>query len=38
MGEVGIAPNHAPLLTELKPGGVRVQPVVGRNEIAQRPN
>ncbi len=25
MGEVGIAPNHAPLLTGLKPGGVRVQ-------------
>ena len=27
MGEVGIAPNHAPLLTGLKPGGVRVLPV-----------
>ena len=25
MGEVGIAPRHAPLLTELKPGSVRVQ-------------
>jgi F-type H+-transporting ATPase subunit epsilon len=25
LGEVGIAPNHAPLLTGLKPGGVRVQ-------------
>jgi len=25
MGEVGIAPRHAPLLTGLKPGGVRVQ-------------
>ena len=25
MGEVGIAPQHAPLLTGLKPGGVRVQ-------------
>jgi F-type H+-transporting ATPase subunit epsilon len=25
MGEIGIAPNHAPLLTGLKPGGVRVQ-------------
>jgi F-type H+-transporting ATPase subunit epsilon len=25
MGEMGIAPNHAPLLTGLKPGGVRVQ-------------
>lgn len=25
MGEVGIAPRHAPLLTHLKPGEVRVQ-------------
>jgi F-type H+-transporting ATPase subunit epsilon len=25
LGEMGIAPNHAPLLTGLKPGGVRVQ-------------
>lgn len=25
MGEVGIAPRHAPLLTRLKPGTVRVQ-------------
>jgi len=25
MGEVGIAPRHAPLLTDLKPGEVRVQ-------------
>ena len=25
MGEVGIAPQHAPLLTQLKPGEVRVQ-------------
>jgi F-type H+-transporting ATPase subunit epsilon len=25
MGEVGIAPRHAPLLTDLKPGAVRVQ-------------
>jgi F-type H+-transporting ATPase subunit epsilon len=25
MGEVGIAPRHAPLLTYLKPGSVRVQ-------------
>jgi F-type H+-transporting ATPase subunit epsilon len=25
MGEVGIAPRHAPLLTQLKPGSVRVQ-------------
>jgi len=25
MGELGIAPRHAPLLTHLKPGSVRVQ-------------
>jgi F-type H+-transporting ATPase subunit epsilon len=25
MGEVGIAPRHAPLLTDLKPGSVRVE-------------
>jgi F-type H+-transporting ATPase subunit epsilon len=25
MGELGIAPRHAPLLTQLKPGAVRVQ-------------
>jgi F-type H+-transporting ATPase subunit epsilon len=25
MGELGIAPRHAPLLTHLKPGAVRVQ-------------
>lgn len=25
MGEVGIAPHHAPLLTDMKPGEVRVQ-------------
>jgi F-type H+-transporting ATPase subunit epsilon len=25
MGEIGIAPRHAPLLTSLKPGAVRVQ-------------
>jgi len=27
LGEVGIAPRHAPLLTDLKPGEVRVQGV-----------
>ena len=31
MGEVGIAPRHAPLLTRLKPGEVRVQ-VEGQEE------
>jgi len=25
MGEIGIAPRHAPLLTDMKPGSVRVQ-------------
>ncbi|HEY0973377.1 MAG TPA: F0F1 ATP synthase subunit epsilon [Solimonas sp.] len=29
MGEVGIAPRHAPLLTTLKPGTVRVQQAGG---------
>ncbi|MBT8086665.1 MAG: F0F1 ATP synthase subunit epsilon [Gammaproteobacteria bacterium] len=32
MGEVGIAPRHAPLLTLLKPGEVRVQTEDGREE------
>ncbi len=32
MGEVGIAPRHAPLLTALNPGEVRVQTVDGREE------
>ena len=30
MGEVGIAPRHAPLLTALKPGEVRVQDTEGK--------
>lgn len=30
MGEVGIAPRHAPLLTKLKPGTVRVQDEQGK--------
>ncbi len=29
MGEIGIAPRHAPLLTDLKPGAVRVQGAEG---------
>ena len=29
MGEVGIAPRHAPLLTNLKPGAVRVETADG---------
>ncbi|MCP4300955.1 MAG: F0F1 ATP synthase subunit epsilon [Gammaproteobacteria bacterium] len=32
MGEVGIAPRHAPLLTALKPGEVRVQDVEGNEQ------
>jgi F-type H+-transporting ATPase subunit epsilon len=30
MGEVGIAPRHAPMLTALKPGEVRVQDEEGK--------
>lgn len=33
MGEVGIAPRHAPLLTALKPGEVRVQDVDGNEQL-----
>jgi len=33
MGEVGIAPRHAPMLTTLRPGEVRVQDVEGNEEI-----
>lgn len=33
MGEVGIAPRHAPMLTALKPGEVRVQDADGNEEI-----
>jgi len=29
MGEVGIAPRHAPLLTSLRPGAIRVQTAEG---------
>ena len=32
MGEVGIAPRHAPLLTALRPGEVRVQTEDGEEE------
>ena len=32
MGEVGIAPRHAPMLTRLKPGEVRVQTDDGKEE------
>jgi F-type H+-transporting ATPase subunit epsilon len=32
MGELGIAPRHAPLLTALKPGEVRVQTEDGKEE------
>jgi len=32
MGEVGIAPRHAPLLTTLNPGEVRVETTDGKEE------
>ena len=32
MGEVGIAPRHAPMLTPLNPGEVRVQDEEGKEE------
>lgn len=32
MGEVGIAPRHAPMITRLKPGEVRVQTPEGNEE------
>jgi F-type H+-transporting ATPase subunit epsilon len=32
MGEIGIAPRHAPLLTNLKPGEVRVQTPTGEEQ------
>jgi len=33
MGEIGIAPQHAPLLTRLKPGEVRVQQDSGEEQF-----
>jgi F-type H+-transporting ATPase subunit epsilon len=33
MGEIGIAPRHAPLLTTLKPGEVRVQTPSGEEQF-----
>jgi F-type H+-transporting ATPase subunit epsilon len=33
MGDVGIAPRHAPLLTDLKPGEVRVQTSDGQEKF-----
>jgi F-type H+-transporting ATPase subunit epsilon len=33
MGEIGIAPRHAPLLTTLKPGEVRVQTPAGEEQF-----
>ena len=33
MGEVGIAPRHAPLLTALKPGEVRVEDLEGKEHF-----
>jgi F-type H+-transporting ATPase subunit epsilon len=33
MGELGIAPRHAPLLTTLKPGEVRVEDTEGKEQF-----
>jgi len=33
MGEIGIAPRHAPLLTDLRPGSVRVEDVDGEERF-----
>jgi F-type H+-transporting ATPase subunit epsilon len=33
MGEMGIAPSHAPLLTTLRPGEVRVRDVEGNEQF-----
>ena len=33
LGEIGIAPRHAPLLTDLKPGEVRVQSEEGSERL-----
>jgi len=33
LGEIGIAPRHAPLLTDLKPGEVRVQGTEGGERL-----
>ena len=32
MGEVGIFPRHAPMLTRIKPGSVRIQKPMGEGE------
>jgi F-type H+-transporting ATPase subunit epsilon len=32
MGELGIYPRHAPLITRIKPGSVRIQPADGGEE------
>ena len=32
LGDIGIAPRHAPLLTSLRPGEIRVQPADGGEE------
>ena len=33
MGEIGIAPRHAPLLTTLKPGEVRIEDTAGKEHF-----
>jgi F-type H+-transporting ATPase subunit epsilon len=32
-GELGISPRHAPLITQLKPGPVRIQDVAGEEQF-----
>ncbi|NNF65872.1 MAG: F0F1 ATP synthase subunit epsilon [Gammaproteobacteria bacterium] len=32
LGDIGVAPRHAPLLTSLRPGEIRVQPADGGEE------
>lgn len=33
LGELGIYPRHTPLLTEIKPGAVRIKPPGGNEEL-----
>jgi len=33
MGEIGIAPRHAPLLTDLKPGSIRIEGEDGEEQF-----
>ena len=33
LGELGVYPRHAPLLTSIRPGAVRIKPVGGEEEL-----